>query len=218
MKKMMDFFGLNLNQQQFDINYYAEGLGFKKIIIKDPKIKTLVKTYNAKHPIVIITKRQALLKHMRPLLNDKILAYDQYWYTKENNTSSDHDRLYGAQEKLLQLGLIVATGKLLRHLTMSDYKPDAPALRRAVNTSSKGRFDAFWEILNNETRDYIMRYKRREINPGNSDAAKGGSAKPSKNAAKTNKQNSGGKKNSGKKAKTQNKASVMSKLMFWKKG
>jgi hypothetical protein len=165
--KIMDFFGIDLDQTQFDVNYYVDLLKASKQIRKDRKIKQLIVEFNPKHPIVCIAKRQLLIKTLRPLINSKLSIHDEYWYIKEVNTSSDHDRLYGAEEKLLQLGLVLATGKVYRRLLQNKYKPSVKTLRAAQSTHNRGRFDYFWQILNKETKDYIMRYKRGELTGGN---------------------------------------------------
>ncbi len=168
----MQFFGLNiyLDQNRYSTDSLTELIGIKNTLNKAKTVKRLSSENGKAHPIVDIAKRQLALKQLRPLLEDSLLKYDSLWYTKEVNYSSDSDRLYGAEEKLLGFALCIATGDTLKHLEGTDFKPNTQALRE---TPDKERFKRYWELLADCTRKTVEDYqdeakKRTEKEPDSS--------------------------------------------------
>lgn len=164
--KVKDFFGIDLKQSNFDIDFYIDLIGQRKEILKSETVKNLIKKHGSDHPIIAIAKRQALLRHLKFLINSELAPLDPYYYKKECNTSSATDRQYGAEEKLLEYCLVIATGITSPKLENSKFTPNIKILRD-IGTKKLTRFDHYWQILNDHTSDRIKRFKseNKKITP-----------------------------------------------------
>lgn len=156
------FFGLNLKQEHFDIDELLRLVGLKIYVDEAPAVKKLRDANSNKAMIVTIAKRQQTLKLLRNLLNNDLLPYDEYFYVKEVNTASDHDRTYEAQEKLLQFAYVIAMGKTWNWLENDNPQPILKGIREK-NTIKQSRFDRFWQILGDQTGDYIRKFKSGQV-------------------------------------------------------
>jgi len=114
MLKLKDFFGLLIEEEYADIQPLLDILDVSRLIDQTQVVKSLIKQNGSKAAIVNVARRQQVLKMLRILLDDKMLDYDPLYYVKEITTSSDHDRRYGAEDKLLEFALIVASTKSKR--------------------------------------------------------------------------------------------------------
>ncbi|MBT4837624.1 MAG: hypothetical protein HON94_09800 [Methylococcales bacterium] len=159
--KLEHFFSIAVRQPQFNIDYFIKAVGLTDKINKNGAINKLIKLNGADHPIVSIAKRQNLLRELREIINHNMMPYNPYYYTKEINTSSKADRKYGAEEKLLELALVVATGKPYMKLEQENFIPNVQTLRD-LGTKQKPKSEHFTSILNDHTRDRIKSYKKTQ--------------------------------------------------------
>jgi|GEM_PF-2361790 len=158
MIKLEDFFGLAIEEERSDIIPLMDLLDIKSFIEETKVVKTLSKKNGRDSSIVAVARRQQVLKHIKPLLNESMLDYDPSYYTKEINTSSDHDRRYGAEEHLLEYALIVASTKSKKLLAEDSKYLTTKQLREAAFLGS--RFDRCWEMLSNETHHIVEAYRK----------------------------------------------------------
>lgn len=156
------FFGLNLKQEHFDIDELLSLIGLQQYVASSKAVIKLKQVNSNKAMIVTIAKRQQALKLLRNLLNSDLLPYDEYFYVKEVNTGSEHDRLYSAEDKLLQYAYVIAMGK-----TWNWLENDNPAAIlkgiREKNTSQHSRFDRYWEMLGDQSGEYIRKFRKGEV-------------------------------------------------------
>lgn len=171
--KVEQFFGLNLQAEQFSVDHFAEIVGLKRRLAKDRMVQRLIAANGSSHLIVSIVKRQILLKLMKGFLRHRFLNYDESYYNKEVNTATSHDRRYGAEEKLLWFCLIIATGRTVKQLERIHFKPGIEALRRMPNMNDS-LFEKYWEIMSDATGEYISKFKAGEVgvNPDLQDTPK----------------------------------------------
>jgi hypothetical protein len=87
-----------------------------------------------------------------------MLDYDSLYYTKEVNTSSNHDRRYCSEEKLLQVALIIASTKSIKTLSDQTRIVSVKQLREAAFLET--RYDRIWEILSQETHHVVAAFRR----------------------------------------------------------
>ena len=87
-----------------------------------------------------------------------MLNYDPNYYTKEVNTSSQHDRRYCAEEKLILTALIIASTKSLRVLKTDPNIISAKHIRQSEFVGS--RFDKLWELLTKETQHIVDAFRK----------------------------------------------------------
>lgn len=160
---IMDFFGIDLDQDTYNTDTLLDLLKIDKQIVKSKTVKQLSRENGEDHPIVEIAKRQLSLKFFRKFLEEGIMPYDEFWYTKDNNYSSDQNRLYGSQEKMIQVCLAIAMGKPVKKLIDDEIKPNARAIR---DIESQQRFAKLWEILSDNTRERIESHKRAQHRKG----------------------------------------------------
>lgn len=153
-----DFFGLNLDLTHFQVDNVLELIGLRRTIERLAPVQKLIAESGKEHPIVSIGKRQFALKALRPLYDKGVQAHDPRFFAKEVNTGTEADRHYAAEEKLLQFGLILATGKTLKQLEQQGFKPDTAALR---SLPRQALFERLWDILADHTRDIVLAYKAK---------------------------------------------------------
>ncbi len=158
MLKLKDFFGLLIEEEYADIQPLLDILDVSRLIDQTQVVKSLIKQNGSKAAIVNVARRQQVLKMLRILLDDKMLDYDPLYYVKEITTSSDHDRRYGAEDKLLEFALIVASTKSKRILEEDAGFITFKQLREAAFQGT--RFDRLWDILSEETRHIVNAYRK----------------------------------------------------------
>lgn len=154
--KVEQFFGLHLDQDIYSTDALTDLVGLTRQIGSSKTVKRLTADNSKSHPIFDIAKRQLVLKQLRPLLEDSLLKYDSHWYTKDVNYSTESDRKYGAEDKLLEFCLCIASGNSLKHMINIEYRPNAQTMREAPHEE---RFSRYWELLASETRDAVERYQ-----------------------------------------------------------
>ncbi len=158
MLKLEDFFGIKLEEERSDITSFLSAVNVDDQINKTNVVKKLSSSNGADSPIVGVARRQQFIKLIRPLVNEDMLEYDPRYYTKEVNTSSDHDRRYCAEEKLLQVALIIASTKSMKTLENEPGILSVKQLRDAAFLES--RFDRLWEILSQETHHIVTAFRK----------------------------------------------------------
>jgi hypothetical protein len=155
--ELKDFFGLDFNFKQFEINTLLDLMGMRRLIEKTRQVSQIMEHFGKRSPYVDLAKRQQTLNHFKPLLEQDMLDYDAHHYEKEINTATEHDRRYNAEDRLLEFALIVAAGQTPRQLKSNDFKPDIKALR---SVRSSDRFDRLWDVLSREAGDIIKTFKK----------------------------------------------------------
>lgn len=153
------FFGIPMDQEYFDIDVLTDQIGIKNAINKSKSVARLTEEAGRSNPIVQIAKRQTILKQLKSLINSNLKPYDALYYKKEVNTADKDDRAYNCEEKLLQFCLVIATGEPYKQLVHKDFKPNVQALR---STPSRERYDRYWGILADATRDSIEQYREHK--------------------------------------------------------
>jgi len=158
MLKLEDFFGIKLEEERSDISSFLEGVKVNDMINNTKVVKQIAKSNGSDSPIVGVARRQQFIKMLKPLLGETILDYDPLYYTKEVNTSSNHDRQYCAEEKLLQVALIIASTKSIKTLSDQTKIVSVKQLREAAFLET--RYDRVWEILSQETHHVVAAFRR----------------------------------------------------------
>jgi hypothetical protein len=158
MLKLDDFFGIMLDDERSDLGTIFSAFKVEKMINGTNVVKKLSRSNGADSPIVGVAKRQQFLKMLKPLLNEDMIEYDSNYYSKEVNTSSDRDRQYGSEDKLLQVALIVASTKSLKMLENEEKIVNIKQLRDAAFLET--RFDRLWEILSQETHHVVKAFRK----------------------------------------------------------
>jgi len=171
-------FGLPLDQEVFDIDKHADLIGIRKVVTNSRAVKKLRDENGKNHPIVLIAKRQTMLKHLKNAIEEDLMPYDPIYYRKDCNTAEESDRRYAAEEKLLEYCLMVACGKPLKRIANEGFRPDCQALR---DTPSKERHKRYWGILADHTREAISSYqaelKKKAADQSGDDDSKGSGKK-----------------------------------------
>lgn len=158
MLKLLDFFGLAIDEDRADIIPLMELLGINQEIENTKVVNTLKKKNGRDAPIVAVARRQQVLKMIKPMLNENMLEHDPNFYDKEINTSSEHDRRYGAEEKLLEYALLVASTKSKHILETEGGFISLKQLREAAFLET--RFDRCWEILSSQTHHIVSAFRK----------------------------------------------------------
>ncbi len=158
MLKLEDFFGIILEEERSDISSFLEAVKVNDMINNSKVVKQISASNGADSPIVGVARRQQFIKLLKPLLNEGMLDHDPLYYTKEVNTSSNHDRRYCAEEKLLQVSLIIASTKSVKTLSNEPKIATVKQLRDAAFLES--RYDRVWEILSQETHHIVEAFRR----------------------------------------------------------
>ena len=97
MLKLEAFFGLAIDENTSDIHTILVKLGIEDLIKNTKVVKSLIKGNGRDAAIVTVAIRQQVLKCIKPMLNEDFLEYEASFYTKDINTSSDHDRRYSSE-------------------------------------------------------------------------------------------------------------------------
>ena len=158
MLKLEQFFGLKLEEKRSDISPFLSAVNVDEKINNTKVVKKISATNGTDSRIAGVARRQQFIKLLKPLVNEDMLDYDSRYYTKEINTSTDHDRRYGAEEKLLQLALVIASTKSIKILENQPNIVNVKQLRAAA--FSETRFDRLWEILNRETYHVVKTFRK----------------------------------------------------------
>jgi len=164
--KLEQFFGIDLSKREYDLSGFIGSVGLDKEVKDHESTQALEKQFGEGNRVVQISKRQVILKALRPLLGNKCLPYDSLFYRKECNTSSDADRRYGAEEKLLQFALMIASGKSLYQLESEKFKPDIQYLRE--QSAKPDKLLAKLEgIMSADTRADVLAFKKKKKGAAN---------------------------------------------------
>jgi len=155
-------FGVDISFSYFDVDKIVEVLQLESEISHSSKVKSVSKQQGGKHRIVAIVKRQMVLDCVKPALTSGLLPYDPYFYDK-NIIANTKDRLYDAQERLLEICLSIAMGKSVKSLRKLEGKYDSRDVRTRYE-KGQSAFKYFRDILNDYTRDYILAFKEGRIN------------------------------------------------------
>ncbi len=158
MLKLDDFFGVILEEERSDISTFLSVVNIDDEINKTRLVKKLSSSNGSSSLIVSVARRQQFIKMIKPLVNEDMLEYDARYYSKEINTSSQHDRRYGAEDKLLQIALIIASTKSIKTLENEPNIINVKQLREAVFLEA--RFDRLWEILSQETHHIVKAFRK----------------------------------------------------------
>ncbi|MEE4246252.1 MAG: hypothetical protein V2I33_12655 [Kangiellaceae bacterium] len=157
--ELNDFFGMGIDVHRSDVEYLLGLVPKLEAQVQNSKVvKSMIKQAGSKDPIVAVAKRQQLMKALKSLLNDKMPAYDPVFYEKDVNTASDADRAYGAQDKLIQFAMVLATGKSIDTLERDEFTPNLKMLRDAAFKGS--RFDKLWDLLSADTETVVANYRK----------------------------------------------------------
>lgn len=154
-------FGVDISFSYFDVDKIIEVLQLQSEISFSSKIKRMSKQQGSKHRIVAIVKRQMILDCVKPALASNLLPYDPYFYDK-NIIANTKDRLYDAQERLLEVCLSVAVGKSVKSLRKLEGRYDSRDVRTRYE-KGQSAFKYFRNILNDYTRDYILAFKEGRL-------------------------------------------------------
>ena len=160
MLKLDDFFGLKLDDERSDISTFLSAVIVDDEITSTKVVKRLAGSNGADSPIVGVARRQQFIKMLKPLVNEELLEYDQRYYSKEVNTSSNHDRRYCAEDKLLQVGLIIASTKSIKTLENEPNIVNVKQMREA--SFMETRFERLWEILSQETHHVVKAFRKNK--------------------------------------------------------
>ena len=158
MLKLEDFFGIKLEKERSDISSFLEAVEVNEMINNTKVVKQISASNGSDSPIVGVARRQQFIKLLKPLLTKKMLDYDPMFYKKEISTSSNHDRRYSAEEKLLQVALIIASTKSIKTLAGQTKIVSVKQLREAVFLDT--RYDRVWEILSQETHHVVAAFRK----------------------------------------------------------
>jgi len=158
MLKLEDFFGIKLEEERSDITTFLSAVKVDDLINGTKVVKQISAKNGSDSPIVGVARRQQFIKLLKPLVNEKLLDYDPIYFTKEVNTSSQHDRRYCAEDKLLQVALIIASTKSMRTLENEPNILNVKQLRDASFLET--RYDRLWNILTEETRHIIEAFRK----------------------------------------------------------
>ena len=159
--KTEDFFGLDFNKIPFDINKYLELLGIKRQVENTGAVQRLILGFGKHSPYVDVAKRQQTLLLFKPLLSKNFLSYDKYHDIKDVNTASSKDRLYNAEERLLQITLAIASGKSYKKLCDEEFKPNTMILR-GLDGYADEKYDRLRAILDKETKTVLDEFKQEK--------------------------------------------------------
>ena len=157
--EIQDFFGLDFSIKRFEINTLLDLLGIRRKIEETSQVKKIIERFGMNSPYTNLAKRQQTLNYFKPLIENAMQPHNPLYYVKAVNTATENDRFYNAEERLLELVLIVASGKTNRELLNTEYKPSVKVLR---NIDHSERFDRLWEILSQESREVIESFKKEK--------------------------------------------------------
>ena len=157
--ELADFYGLDFNLKKFEVNILLDMLGIRRKIEATNQVKSIISRFGMHSSYTQLAKRQQALNYFKPLIEQPMLAYDSLYYIKEVNTATDHDRRYNAEERLLDLALIIASAMTPRERVNTGFKPTLEVLRGIAHTD---RFDRLWDVLTRESQNIIAAFKQEK--------------------------------------------------------
>ena len=158
MIKLENFFGLSIEPGSSDIQHLLETLNIESVILSTKVVKSLIKQNGRNAAIVGIAIRQQALKAIRHLLLEDMLDFDPNYYQKEINTSSEHDRRYGAEDRLLDFALLIASTKSQKVMQAD---PRFISVKRLREAAFKGtQFEYCWNVLSDESTNIVSAYRK----------------------------------------------------------
>lgn len=151
-------FGVDIAFDYFDIDLLLDALQISSDIKNSKRIVKLVREHGKRHRIIQIAKRQMALDIVSDYLDGSLSSYDPF-FNGQRVLSSTQDRHYDAEERLLQICLSIATGKSIKGLKKLNNGFDSKEIR-SLRPMGKSVFSYFRNILNSNTRDYIIAFKQ----------------------------------------------------------
>ncbi len=158
MLKLENFFGLAIDDNTSDIQPILAKLNIDNLIKGTKVVKSLTKNNGRDAAIVTVAVRQQALKCLKPLINEDLLDYEPNFYAKDVNTSSNHDRRYSSEDRLLSFALQVASTKSPKMMSEDSKILTVKQLREAGFLES--RFDRCWEMLSQESHHIVSAFRK----------------------------------------------------------
>ena len=156
-------FGVNIDFAYFDVFELLELLGISRRILKTERVANLIKKHGEKHHIVSVTIRQVLLSELKATLNKELLPFHSP-FQDVHITSTDYERRYEAEEKLILLCYSISLSKSvtsIRRLKGEEFSKNP----REFHSKGKSLYDYFRSLLNDNTREYVLAYKEGRVDP-----------------------------------------------------
>ncbi|CUB02883.1 HD-GYP domain-containing protein [Marinomonas fungiae] len=159
---VLALYGVNVDFAYFNIFELLDVLSLKDIVLKSDRVASLVKKHGRKHRIVSIAIRQVALYELKPFLDSKFLSYDSS-FQELSFGQTDNERRYEAEDKFLLICFSLALGKSIvsiKHLKNTEELAKFP---REFFVKGKSLYQYFRQILNDNTRDYVLSYKEGKL-------------------------------------------------------
>ncbi|MFT2110675.1 HD-GYP domain-containing protein [Marinomonas sp. 2405UD68-3] len=157
-------FGVDISFDYFDVDLLLDALQIGSEIKRSKRIVQLVKEHGKRHRIIQIAKRQMALDIVKTALDKGVMPYDSYFHEK-TTLSSVADRLYDAEERLLQICLSIALGKSVKGLRKLGDGYGTKELR-VLSNQGRSLFRYFRSLLNDHTRSVILSFKEEAADDG----------------------------------------------------
>ena len=158
---VISLFGVNIDFAYFDVFELLEVLGISRRILKTERVANLIKKHGEKHHIVSVAIRQVLLSELKLTLNKELLPFHSP-FQDVHITSTDYERRYEAEEKLILLCYSISLSKSvtsIRRLKGEEFSK----IPREFHSKGRSLYDYFRSILNDNTRDYVLAYKEGRV-------------------------------------------------------
>ena len=107
---VISLFGVNIDFAYFDVFELLEVLGISRHILETERVANLIKKHGEKHHIVSVAIRQVLLSELKATLNKELLPFHSP-FQDVHITSTDYERRYEAEEKLIMLCYSISLSK-----------------------------------------------------------------------------------------------------------
>ena len=153
-------FGVNIDFAYFDVFDLLDVLGIKQYVLQTDSVVNLIKKHGNKHHIVSIAIRQMMLTELKATLNEELLPFFSP-AQGFHKTATNYDRQYEVEDKLILLCYSIALGKSVTSVKRlkGDEFSKGP---REFRVRGRSLYDYFRSILNDNTRDYVLRYKESD--------------------------------------------------------
>ena len=158
---VISLFGVNIDFAYFDVFELLEVLGISRHILETERVANLIKKHGEKHHIVSIAIRQVFLSELKATLNKELLPFHSP-FQDAHITSTDYERRYEAEEKLIMLCYSISLSKSVTSVRRLKGEGLSKTFRE-FHSKGKSLYDYFRSILNDNTRDYVLAYKEGRI-------------------------------------------------------
>ncbi|WP_067099960.1 HD-GYP domain-containing protein [Marinomonas atlantica] len=162
---VLSLFGVNVDFGYFNVFELIDVLGLRSRVLKTSRVANLIKQHGRKHHIVSVVIRQVVLSELESILDGSLLAYDPN-FQESPITTSEYERRYEAEDKLILICNSLVLGKSVvsvRRLKGADFS----RIPRELTTKGRSLYQYFRQILNDNTRDYVLSYKEGKTTVGN---------------------------------------------------